>query len=106
MYLRIRQRLIKQRTQLMNQIRGLLLEYGLCVNRGFSALRRTVPELLEDPNNELTWVARELFNELNQEFIVLNERIEQLETKLKAFAKENHVCQIAKSVVGIGLSLL
>ncbi len=102
MYLRIRQRLIKQRTQLMNQIRGLLLEYGLCVNRGISALRRTVPELLEDPNNELTWVARELFNELSQEFIVLDERIEQLETKLKAFAKENHICQIAQSVVGIG----
>ncbi|MEZ9912413.1 transposase, partial [Vibrio breoganii] len=60
MLLRIRERLVKQRTKLSNQIRGMLLEYGLCINKGTAALRRALPEFLEDADNSLTWTARSL----------------------------------------------
>jgi transposase len=40
---RIRQRLVSQRTALVNQIRGLLHEYGIVLRRGIGQLRRGCP---------------------------------------------------------------
>jgi transposase len=44
---RVRQVNVRHCTLLANQIRGLLLEYGIMVARGLSALNRALPELLE-----------------------------------------------------------
>ena len=46
---RARRLLIKQRTQLANQLRGLLAEYGIAVRRSISALRREAAELAAEP---------------------------------------------------------
>ncbi|PMO70879.1 transposase [Vibrio breoganii] len=102
MLLRIRERLVKQRTKLSNQIRGMLLEYGLCINKGTAALRRAVPEFLEDADNSLTWTARSLFSELYEEYLLLSDKIEKVDKKIKAFTKENELCQLAQTVTGIG----
>jgi transposase len=61
---RARQLLIKQRTALCNQVRGLLSEYGIIVARGVPRLRTSLPTLLEDANNSLTCASRELFQDL------------------------------------------
>src|SRR5690348_6788580 len=45
---RVRAQLIKSRTALANQIRGLLGEYGIAVVRGIDRLRRALPVILED----------------------------------------------------------
>jgi transposase len=67
---RVRERLVGQRTALCNQIRGLLAEYGLVLPQSISRLRRALPEVLEDAENELTVRGRELiaslFDELRQ----------------------------------------
>ena len=54
---RIRERLVNQRTALSNQIRGLLAEYGLVLPVGIGNLRKGLPSLLEDADNELTAVS-------------------------------------------------
>jgi transposase len=100
--LRIRERLIRQRTQLSNQARGMLLEQGISINRGWSAFRKVLPEVLEDANNNLTAISRELFNDLYEEFKALCERIERVEQRIKSFTETNDVCQQAQTVVGIG----
>ena len=102
MSLRVRDRLVKQRTRLSNQIRGMLLEYGLCMNKGAVALRRALPEFLEDAENGLTTVSRILFSDLYDEYLSLCEKIEQADHRLKIFAKEQEVCQLAQSVIGVG----
>lgn len=61
---RARELLIKQRTALVNQVRGLLGEYGIIVAQGVHRLRKTLPELLEDAENPLSFQAREMFSEL------------------------------------------
>ena len=48
---RARELIVKQRTALSNQIRGLLGEYGLVVAKGVHRIRRSLPELLEDAEN-------------------------------------------------------
>jgi transposase len=57
---RIRERLVSQRTAVCNQIRGLLAEYGIVLPQAVARLRRALPEVLEDADNELTVRGREL----------------------------------------------
>ena len=45
---------VAERTALCNQTRGLLAEYGVVVAQGVGALRRRLPELLEDAENGLS----------------------------------------------------
>ena len=61
---RIRSGLVQRRTALANQIRGLLGEYGIIVPQGINKLRKQLPLILEEAENGLTPLARELFAEL------------------------------------------
>src|SRR5512135_2746831 len=51
---RVRDRLVARRTALINQIRGFLLERGIAFAQGPANLRRRMPELLEDADQNLT----------------------------------------------------
>jgi transposase len=47
---RVRSRLIGCRTQLGNQIRGLLAEYGIVLPLHLSQVRKALPQLIEEEN--------------------------------------------------------
>jgi transposase len=51
---RVRSRLVACRTQLVNQIRGLLAEYGIVLPQHPGQVRRGLPTVLEDAENQLT----------------------------------------------------
>jgi transposase len=51
---RIRLQLIKWRTALAYEIRGLLGEYGIVVAKGIAPLRRELPLILEDGEDKLS----------------------------------------------------
>ena len=51
---RLRERTVKERTALANQIRSLLAEYGIVIRLGITAERQALPEILEDGENGLT----------------------------------------------------
>lgn len=100
---RVRERLITQRTALANQIRGLLAEYGIIVAKGLWQLRKRMPEILEDAENELTVRARELFFELNEEFRELDKKIETCNVKLEVIFNNNEVCKKLAEIEGISV---
>ena len=68
---RVRSRLVACRTQLINQIRGLLAEYGIVLPQHPGQVRRGSPAVLEDAENRLTGAGRELFRSLYEELAVL-----------------------------------
>ncbi len=76
---RARELVIKQRTALCNQIRGLLGEYGVVVAQGVHRLRSQLPTVLEDGDNGLSCQAREIFSELYQQLVWLDQRIKVYE---------------------------
>ncbi|OTA14783.1 transposase [Xenorhabdus vietnamensis] len=55
---RVRQRLMKNRTALINQIRGLGLEYGIAMPESAHKVEQCLPEHLENAENELTVLRR------------------------------------------------
>lgn len=80
---RIRSQAVSRRTALANQIRGLLMEYGVVIPKGISYVRRQIPEVLEDASNELTFLFRKMLSELYDEMVHIDERISKLENKLE-----------------------
>jgi transposase len=72
---RIRSRLIGSRTQLGNQIRGLLAEYGIVLPLHLSNVRTQLPELFSEEHPLLTAFSRELFASLYEELCALDQRI-------------------------------
>ena len=99
---RQRERIKKARTALVNQVRGLLAEYGIVINKGVAAVRKGLPELLEDAENGLTMRSRELSADLFEELRLLDERFKQSEKQIEASNRGNEVCQRLDEILGIG----
>lgn len=99
---RVRSRLIGCRTQLVNQIRGLLAEYGIVLPQHVAQLRRHLPALLEDAGNELTISTRHLFHSLYEELVELETKISSADQRIERAFRENAECQRIGAVEGIG----
>ena len=99
---RQRERIKKSRTALSNQVRGLLAEYGIVINKGIAAVRKRLPEILEDAENSLTMRSRELFADLLEELRALDDNFKQSEKSITISNQENEVCQRLDEILGIG----
>ena len=99
---RARDLLVGQRTALINQIRGLLSEHGIVVGPGAGRLRKALPEILEDGDNRLPDLARELFADLDARLRELDEHIERYDRRIEALAREMEPAQRLMRIDGIG----
>ena len=88
-----RRLLVEQRTALINHIRGMLLEFGIVIAVGPSALRKRLPELLEDTGDELPPMCRDLAAVLRDQLSALDERIALLEHRIQQWHVSNEACQ-------------
>ncbi len=100
---RVRSKLIQERTALVNQIRGLLSEYGIVFPKNIANIRKMLPKLLENAENELTFLARELFQDLYYELKEKDKKIKIYDKKIEAICDQNEVCQRVKEIEGIGV---
>lgn len=100
---RIRSQLVARRTAQGNQIRGLLSEYGIVIPKGIQHIRRQIPRILEDGENGLSDLFRELLNELYEELVHLDERVDTLEKKLLRTSQQNEDCRRLLTIPGVGL---
>lgn len=99
---RIRSEVIKQRTAKVNQIRGLVAEYGIVAPLGVASLRRAVPCWLEDADNGLSDDFRLLLMQLQQDLHYLDERVQGLDTQVSQHAQQDPVAQKLTSLRGVG----
>lgn len=99
---RVRSRLVSSRTQLASQVRGLLAEFGIVLPQGISQLRRGLPLILENAENELTGFSRRLFASLYEELAQFDSRIEALDEQVKTIYRASEPCQRVAAVEGIG----
>lgn len=99
---RIRSRMIGSRTQLGNQIRGLLAEYGIVLPLHLSQVRAALPRLIEDDNPLLSGFGRQLLAALYEEFCALEQRIDKVEEQVRQIHRSNPLCQKIAAVDGIG----
>jgi transposase len=61
---RIRSRVVKERTAIANQIRGLFSKYRIIVAQGISHIRKQLPDIIEDTENKLTEFCKRFLTDL------------------------------------------
>ncbi len=99
---RIRARLIRSRTALSNEIRGLLAELGIVVAASLGRLRRAIPELLEDGENGLPGNFRVLLAKLSEELRVIDDTIATYDARIAQSAREDDRIKRLLEVEGMG----
>jgi transposase len=99
---RVRERWVRQRTAVVNQCRGLLLENGITVVKGRHHLQRELAVVVENHTGKLSGTLVRLLGELREELRMLNERIERLDDQLTQLSRELEPCARLLSIPGVG----
>jgi transposase len=99
---RVRERLVHQRTGIINQIRAFLLERGIAVRQGLRFLRAELPRILATPTDVLSPRMGRIIEGLAADWRGLDQRIEEVSSELEALAKQDAGCERLMSVPGIG----
>lgn len=97
-----RKMLVAERTRQANQLRGLLCEYGIVIPIGVHVLQKQIPEILEDAENGLTVIGRQLIARSYQQLQQLNEELDWFTKQIETQAKQDEACQRLQAVPGIG----
>jgi transposase len=99
---RVRERLVKNRTALVNQCRGLLLENGIAIRQGRHHLQRQLPDIVENLSGALSALLVELLRALSEELAGLTQRIEALDRRLEEISRDIEPCARLLSIPGVG----
>jgi len=99
---RVRERLVSQRTGIINQIRAFLLERGVAVRQGLRFLRAELPGILATPPDVLSPRMVRLIEGLANDWRRLDERIDHISSEITALARQDPGCERLMSVPGIG----
>lgn len=101
--LRIRERLVRNRTQLINETRGLLQEYGVTLSRSVSRFKKELRQTLEQASSPIPEVIQRAINRLYTELLNLEEEIKGYEQELTALFEQSKDCQRLETIPGVGL---
>jgi transposase len=96
------QPLIKARTALVNEIRGLLNEYGIVLPQSMAKFRALIVDKLETDQAKLTTLSTEVFWHLYDEFLAVEKRLAYSDEKLAAIGQAHPECQRLQTIPGIG----
>jgi len=99
---RVRSRLIGNRTAVINQLRGFLLEHGIPVRQGLRFLRQQLPQILATRNDVLSPRMVRIIGELIGDWTYLDERIERVTDEIETLARADENCRRLMTVPGIG----
>jgi transposase len=97
---RTRDRLITQRTGLINHIRGLLGEYGVVIPVGAFRFRKDIRTAISEAS--LSTLAKQNFHALIAEFEGLDKRIAEIDRKLIAICRTDERCKRLATLPGVG----
>jgi transposase len=98
---RARELLVTERTAVANQIRGLLMEYGVVFAQGIQRLRRELPGLLA-ATETLPELVRDVVEELRERMQELDRRITDYDHRIEQLAKQNDATRRLMQVEGVG----
>src|SRR4030081_4028979 len=99
---RVRDRLVGQRTGVINQIRAFLLERGIAVRQGLRSLRSELPGILATRTDVLSPRMLRIIEDLAGDWRRLDERIEGLSSEVETLARQDKACERLMTVPGIG----
>jgi transposase len=97
-----RQSLVKARTAQANQIRGLAAEFGMVIPQGIGHIAKRLAEILEDGENGLPGMMRQLLERLGENLKYLDQQVEELEVQIRLWHGQNEQSRKIEKIAGIG----
>lgn len=98
---RARELFVTERTAVVNQSRGRLLEYGLVIAQGIQRLRRTLPEVLAAAETRPT-LGHDVVTELRERLLELDRRSTEYDHRSEQLAKQHEAATRLMQVEGVG----
>jgi len=101
---RVRSRLVRSRTALVNEIRGVLAEYGVVLSKSVGIVRNNLTAAVEKAvdQGQMTTMSQQTFTDLGSELGDLDLRIAKLDDKIQAIYRSHPVCRKLSKVPGVG----
>ena len=99
---RVRSLLIRERTALMNEMRGLLAECGVIAALGASALRRLIATIMAEPDDRVSGLLREILSEMNERLRLFGERLKHYDLRIAELARTDERAGRLMAVQGVG----
>jgi transposase len=96
----VRDRLIRNRTQLANAIRGYAAEFGLTCATGMAHLATLLERTQAD--QQLPVLARELFASQAREYLQMQDQIAEVDAKLTAWHRADECSRRLAKIPGVG----
>lgn len=100
---RARDRLVGERTALMNQLRAVLLERGIAVPQGRRKLEQHLAAMLEGEEARLSPRTRRLVEDMQAEWREMDRRIEAFDDEFAAHARTDDAARRLATIPGIGV---
>jgi transposase len=100
---RARDRLVAERTALINQLRAVLMERGIIIPQGWCKLNRALPAILEGDDPALSPRVRMLISDMRFEWSELDRRIGCFDDEFATRAREDEGARRLATIPGIGV---
>lgn len=99
---RARELVMKQKIASMNQIRGLLIEFGIVIPKGALHISQ-LTQILEDNKARLTERSIAVFTRMYEQFKNYNAQIELYDNDIEQMSAQNNMCQEIMKIEGVGI---
>lgn len=99
---RSRDLLVRQRTMLVNALRGHMAELGIIAPKGLWHVKALAPLIADETESRIPAVARPALRALSDQIAALAEPIRQIETAILAWHQTNEVSRRLATIPGFG----
>lgn len=99
---RARRRRVNHQTALVSQMRGILLDHGIAFGQSITRARRMIPEVIEDLENELIALCREIPSSLLELMTAIDKPVQAFDRRIDQLFRANAACQRAGRTRGVG----
>ena len=100
---RIRDKLVARRTSIINQTRGLLVDYGVFIQKGIKAFTAEITTLCDPDETRVSSIMKHQLTCVFDDFKLLTRRISDIETELKRYSQANDYCRHLQTIPGVGV---
>ena len=100
---RARDLLVRQRTQLINGLRGMVAEFGVYVASGLARIIDFAENILAGEVLDLPDIANEVIYNMCEHLMALHARLRWYENRLKQVAKEDARVRLLRTIPGVGV---
>lgn len=99
---RVRELLIRQRTMLVNALRGHLAEFGVVTRQGVAGVGMLIALVEDEDHNLIPPLARTILLSLIEQLRAAHERIGDLDRQIHAWHRSNELSRRLETIPGIG----